>query len=117
MAYRHFPKSPPLTEEEIKEKYEEIQEEMKEVLKWKKECEKNLKDPKASTQKKGSAKRTLKKVGWRINTVQGQIIYSNNLFKTSKPLGVSRPDTIDVAYFHFTPDGFDFNTYERFSLK
>ena len=40
-----------------------------------------------------------------------------NLFKTSKPLGVSKPKTIDVAYFHFTPNGFDFNTYERFSLK
>jgi len=40
-----------------------------------------------------------------------------NLFKTSKPLGVSKPDTIDVAYFHFTPNGFDFNTYERFPLK
>ena len=40
-----------------------------------------------------------------------------NLFRTSKPLGVSKPDIIDVAYFHFTPNGFDFNTYERFSLK
>lgn len=40
-----------------------------------------------------------------------------NLFKTSKPLGVSKPDIIDVAYFHFTPNGFDFNTYDRFSLK
>ena len=40
-----------------------------------------------------------------------------NLFKTSKPLGVSKPDTIDVAYFYFTPKGFDFNTYNRFSLN
>jgi len=68
-------KNTPLTKEEIKEKYKEIQEEMQEVLKWKKEEEAKLKDPKASPQKKGAAKRALKKVAWRINTVKGQILY------------------------------------------
>lgn len=68
-------KNPPLTEEEIKEKYQEIQEEMKEVLEWKKETEANLKDPNTSPQKKGAAKRAMKKVLRRIDTVQGQIIY------------------------------------------
>tara|TARA_Y100000310_G_scaffold337938_1_gene426274 strand:- start:6808 stop:7125 length:318 start_codon:yes stop_codon:yes gene_type:complete len=68
-------KNPPLTEEEIKERYSDIQEEMKEVLEWKKECEANLENPKSSPQKKGAAKRALKKVAWRIDTVQGQIIY------------------------------------------
>ena len=71
--FRH--KTPPLTEEEIKQKYKDIQEEMQEVLEWKKECEINLKDPKASPQKKGAAKRALKRVARRINTVKGQIIY------------------------------------------
>ena len=77
MAQKYYskPKSPPLTEDEIKEKYKDIQEEMQEVLKWKKEEEAKLKDSKASPQKKGAAKRALKKVAWRINTVQGQIIY------------------------------------------
>tara|TARA_Y100000296_G_C5130498_1_gene235269 strand:+ start:802 stop:1116 length:315 start_codon:yes stop_codon:yes gene_type:complete len=68
-------KNPPLTEEEIKERYKDIQEEMKEVLEWKKECEANLNNPKSSPQKKGATKRALKKVAWRIDTVQGQIIY------------------------------------------
>ena len=68
-------KNPPLTEEEIKEKYKDIQEEMKEVLKWKKEEEAKLKDPKSLPQKKGAAKRALRKVARRIDTVQGQIIY------------------------------------------
>ena len=76
MAPRYtFHKNPPLTEEEIKEKYEDIKDEMKEVLKWKKEEETKLKSPKSSAQKKGAAKRALKKIEWRINTVQGQIIY------------------------------------------
>lgn len=68
-------KNPSLTEDEIKEKYKDIQEEMKEVLEWKKESEANLENPKSSPQKKGAAKRALKKIAWRINTVQGQIIY------------------------------------------
>ncbi len=73
--YYQKQKNDPLTEEEIKEKYKEIQEEMKEVLKWKKEEEVKLKDTKASPQKKAAAKRALKKVDWRINTVKGQILY------------------------------------------
>ena len=68
-------KTPPLTEEEIKEKYEEIQEEMQEVLEWKKEEEAKLKDLKLSPQKKAAAKRVLKRVARRIDTVNGQIIY------------------------------------------
>ena len=68
-------KNPPLTEDEIKERYKDIQEEMQEVLKWKKEEEAKLKDLKASPQKRGAAKRALKKVARRIDTVQGQIIY------------------------------------------
>lgn len=77
MAKQYYSKNknPPLTEEEIKEKYEEAQEELKEVLEWKSEEEAKLEDPKSSPQKKGAAKRALKKVAWRINTVQGQIIY------------------------------------------
>ena len=68
-------KNPPLTEDEIEEKYKDIKEEMQEVLKWKKEEEAKLKDPNLSPQKKGAAKRALKKVARRIDTVQGQIIY------------------------------------------
>lgn len=68
-------KSKPLTEEEIKEKYIDIQDELKEVLEWKKEEEEKLNDPNSSPQKKGAAKRALKKVARRIDTVNGQIIY------------------------------------------
>ncbi len=77
MAQKYYSqhKSSPITEEEIKEKYNDIQEEMKEVLKWKKEEEAKLKDTKASPQKKGATKRALKKIARRINTVQGQIVY------------------------------------------
>lgn len=77
MAQKYYSqhKSSPITEEEIKEKYNDIQEEMEEVLKWKKEEETKLKKIKASPQKKGAIKRTLKKIAWRINTVQGQTIY------------------------------------------
>jgi len=77
MAQKYYSqsKNPPLTEDEIKEKYKDIQEEMQEVLEWKKEEETKLKDSKASPQKKGAAKRALKKVARRINTVQGQTIY------------------------------------------
>lgn len=68
-------KSTPLTEAEVKEKYKEIQEELQEVLEWKKEEEAKLEDPNSSPQKKGAAKRSLKKVARRINTVKGQILY------------------------------------------
>jgi len=68
-------KNPPLTEDEIKGKYKEIQEEMQEVLKWKKETEVNIDNPNISPQKRGAAKRAMKKIAWRINTVEGQIIY------------------------------------------
>jgi len=68
-------KNPPLNEEEIKQKYKEIKEELQEVFKWKEEEEFKLKDPKSSPQKKSAAKRALKKVAKRIDTVQGQIIY------------------------------------------
>ena len=77
MATQYYSKHKnlPLTKEEIKEKYKDIQEEMKEVLKWKKETEAMLENSTASPQKKGAAKRALKKVVRRIDTVQGQIIY------------------------------------------
>jgi hypothetical protein len=65
----------PLTDEEVKEKFKEIKEEMQEVLTWKKEEEAKLVDKNSSPQKKGAAKRALKKVARRIDTVQGQIIY------------------------------------------
>lgn len=82
MDYRYSrQKSTPLTDKEIKQKYEEIQEELLEVLEWKKETEANLKNPKSSPQKKGAAKRALKKVARRIDTVQGQIIYWKNRIK------------------------------------
>ncbi len=74
-------KNPPLTEEEIKEKYKDIQEELKEVLEWKKETEATLEDSNSSPQKKGAAKRALKKVARRIDTVQGQIIYWKHRIK------------------------------------
>lgn len=68
-------KSSPLTEDKILERYKEIQEEMQEVLEWKAEEEAKLKDSELSPQRKGAAKRALKKIAWRIDSVQGQIIY------------------------------------------
>jgi hypothetical protein len=69
------PKFDPLTKEEIKEKYEDIKDELKEVLEWKKETEKNLENEKISPQKRAAAKRAMKKILRRIDTVKGQIIY------------------------------------------
>lgn len=68
-------KNPPLTEDEIKKRHKDIQEELQEVLEWKKETEATLEYPEASPQKKGAAKRAMKKIARRIDTVQGQIIY------------------------------------------
>ena len=68
-------KSVPLTEDEIKGRLKEAKEEMEEVLTWKKEEEAKLEDDKASPQKKGAAKRAMKKVARRINTVKGNILY------------------------------------------
>ena len=68
-------KSIPLTQEEIKKKYKDIQDELQEVFKWKKEEQAKLANIKSSPQKKGAAKRALKKVARRIDTVKGQIIY------------------------------------------
>lgn len=73
MTYQGI-KFDPLTEKEIKERYEESKEEMKEVLEWKKEEEAKLKNPK-TPQAKGAAKRALYKVSRRINTVKGNILY------------------------------------------
>jgi len=75
MAGYQKTKGTPLTEEEIKERYEEIKDELKEVFEWKKEEEAKLADPKSSPQKIAAAKRALKKVARRIDTVNGQIIY------------------------------------------
>jgi hypothetical protein len=68
-------KTVPLTEDEIKEKYKEIKEELGEVLDWKKEEEAKLNDSQSSPQKKAAAKRALRRVARRIDTVNGQIIY------------------------------------------
>jgi len=68
-------KKDPLTEKEVQEKFEDIKDELEVVLKWKEEEEVKLNDPKSSPQKKGAAKRALKKVARRIDTVKGQIIY------------------------------------------
>jgi len=76
MVQKYFSqKIKPLTEEEIKERYKESQEELQEVLEWEKEEKAKLEDDEASPQKKGAAKRALKKVARRLNTVKGQIIY------------------------------------------
>jgi hypothetical protein len=68
-------KTDPLTEDEIKVKYEEIKEELKEVLEWKKETEPNLENTKISPQKRAAAKRAMKKIQRRTDTVKGQIVY------------------------------------------
>ena len=69
------PKFPPLNINEIEEKYNETCEEMKEVLKWKAEEKKKLNDEKATPQKTSAAKRSLKKVARRIDTVNGNLVY------------------------------------------
>lgn len=71
--FRH--KTIPLTEEEIKKKYKDIKEELLEVLEWKKEEESKIDNLEFSPQKRGAAKRALKKAVRRIDTVKGQIIY------------------------------------------
>ncbi len=69
-------KFPPLTKEEIEERYKEAQEEIEEVLKWKKEEEDKLaKDKFKTPQAKSANKRALFKVGRRINTVKGNLLY------------------------------------------
>ncbi|MBS3076349.1 hypothetical protein J4481_01240 [Candidatus Pacearchaeota archaeon] len=73
-AYKGI-KFAPLTKEEIAERYAEVQEEMGEVLEWKKEEEARLVDENVSPQARSAAKRALKKVARRINTVKGTILY------------------------------------------
>ena len=68
-------KTTPLTENEIKEKYQETKEELEEVLKWEKEEKAKFVNPKSSAQKKAAAKRAIKKAAWRRDTVKGQILY------------------------------------------
>lgn len=72
--YRRGIKFPPLTPEEIEERYKEAQEEMKEVLEWKKEEENRLINGK-TPQAKAAAKRALTKVARRTDTVNGNLIY------------------------------------------
>ncbi len=67
-------KFPPLTDEEIKKRYEEAKEEIEEVLKWKEEEEKRLVKGK-TPQAKSAAKRALVKIPRRINTVKGNLLY------------------------------------------
>jgi len=38
-------------------------------------------------------------------------------FRTSKPLGESNPEYLDVGHFIFTPKGFEYHTHERFELQ
>ena len=72
-------KFPPLTEEEVKEKYREVQEEMQEVLSWKKEEEEKwAKDNFKTPQSKSACKRNLFKANQRINTVKGMVDYWKN---------------------------------------
>ena len=74
-AYRGI-RFDPLTEKEIKERYEESKEEMKEVLAWKKEEEGKLKKDEFKThQAKSANKRALFKVARRVNTVKGNLVY------------------------------------------
>ncbi len=68
------PKFPPLTDNEVDERYSEMQEEMEEVLKWKKEEEDRLINGK-TPQAKAAAKRALPKVARRIDTVNGNLLY------------------------------------------
>ncbi len=76
MAQTYFKhKTIPLTKEEIKEKYKDIKEELQEVLDWKEEEESKINNLDFSPQKRGAAKRALKKAIRRIDTVKGQIIY------------------------------------------
>ncbi len=77
MEYKKYqgPKFPPLTPKEIEEKYAETVEEMQEVLAWKKEEEDKLKDKNSTPGKIGAAKRALKKVERRIDTVNGNLLY------------------------------------------
>lgn len=69
------PKFPPLTDEEIEGRLKETEEEMQEVLEWKKEEEAKLGDKDSSPQKLAAAKRALKKVARRVDTVNGNLIY------------------------------------------
>lgn len=39
-----------------------------------------------------------------------------SLFKNTKPLGISKPEYIDVGYFNTTSKEFRFNIYKRFKL-
>ena len=68
-------KNPPLTEDEVKERYKETKEELEEVLKWEKEEKKKFESPRSSKQKKAAAKRAMSKAAWRKDTVKGQILY------------------------------------------
>ena len=72
-------KHTPLTQEEIKAKYEDALDEMKEVLEWKKEEEDKLKEDKFKThQAKSACKRNLVKTNKRVNSVKGTIEYWKN---------------------------------------
>lgn len=74
MSYKGI-KFPPLTKKEIEERLKETEEEIQEVLKWKKEEEEKLNDKNSTPQKIGAAKRALKKVSRRIDTVNGNLLY------------------------------------------
>ena len=78
MQYKKI-KQTPLTEKEIKEKYEETLEEMDEVNTWVKEEEEKLKVDKFKThQAKSACIRNLAKAKKRVDTVKGMIDYWKN---------------------------------------
>jgi len=45
-----------------------------------------------------------------------QILKLLDIFKNSKPLGISRPKYIDVGYFILTPENLTINVFERFRI-
>lgn len=69
------PKFPPLTKEEIEEKYEESLEELEEVMEWVKEEKDKINNSKTPEKEVKKAKRELKKAEWRLNTVRGMKLY------------------------------------------
>jgi len=45
-----------------------------------------------------------------------QVLELLDIFKSSEPLGISRPKYIDVGYFNLTPKSFKINVCERFEI-
>jgi hypothetical protein len=72
-------KETPLTEKEIKEKYDDVLDELNEVNSWVKEEEDKLKEDKFKThQSKSACIRNLAKAKRRVDSVSGMIDYWKN---------------------------------------